>query len=178
MTLSTKRLRQRAFDAPASIDPVFNGSVRHADAATPLGHVQRQPVHRQQPVTARVVCLGVQCRPDAIIKRVTSVVVFALDRVVGAGLRPHIGVEILEGLKPPIADRDPASSVSFVSGIACVVAARFHALPTVILGGLAQSVSQRMLSGDGFVNTAARLSKTLLQVVGVDGFRVAAVALT
>jgi hypothetical protein len=71
--------------------------------------------------------------PSAVLWRVWAVVVDAINRVCGSGLRAHVGVEVLE-VQPSVTDRDAASPIVSVGGHARVETTRFHRCPNPILG--------------------------------------------
>lgn len=93
-------------------DPSVESGVIHRSFVEPCPQVLGHPVDRDASRARSVAALLNRRRPTAVIGGVGAVVVDAVERVLGGWSAPHVGKEILV-CAPPIADANPAASVSW-----------------------------------------------------------------
>ncbi len=79
-------------------------------------------------------------RPSTVIRRVWSVVVIAVDRMLSCGFRTHIGKEVLKRIKPSLADGNSTCAVIVEGVILSVETSGFHSLPRQMLRSACQSM--------------------------------------
>lgn len=129
--------------------------------------------------TPRVSPIGILLgsgRPPAVAGLVPTAVVDAVDGVVLAGARVHVGEEVPEAA-PPFTDGDATGAVAGVRGVPGVVAAAPHCLPGDVREGLglAVFVGRRPLSGVGR-ELGARLVRVFAREAGRTGLVLAGIA--
>lgn len=82
-----------------------------------------------------VVGLLFRCAPLAIIRGIWLGVIFPLNRC-SSWSRPHIGVEVLKRIEPPLADSDASAAVSWIAFVRWIGATLLHCSPCVVLSGV------------------------------------------
>ncbi len=71
--------------------------------------------------------------PSAVLGRVVAIVVDAVKRVLFAGARPHVGIEVLERC-PSITNLNAARSIVFVGSVLRKKTSAAHAIPNLVFG--------------------------------------------
>ena len=177
-------------DGPATLETAADRFLSNTDLLSPSSERLSSPVELDDVVRPTVPSLGRAIRPAAVLGRIRAVVI---DPVEGASnrARTHIGAEVLEGLTPPIANRDPAPAVICERAVVLGLAARAERSPRIPFRRLAQPVleiTDRKYSRRGSlhdVDTRAFISEapategcSLPKRRGVDCFLGAAAAST
>lgn len=91
---------------------------------------------------APIVGLRFGCRPLAIVRRVGSIVVDAIQGVCRRWFAAHVGKKGIERSQPPCADRDASAAVSLEVWILWIGAALLHACPRFIFWRVPRAVSE------------------------------------
>ena len=102
---------QSTCDRPPSIQAGPKHTLRPSFFACPLSDIQRLSFKGNEPVSSLVVHLLGICRPAAVVRRVSTMVLAALNRMPWGWLWPHICEKIREGMTPPFTDRDAPPAV-------------------------------------------------------------------
>lgn len=127
----------------------------------PFGNTQCSSIKCNPMVSALVQRLFLECRPAAITRLIISIVIDSINRVFGAGTRPHITIERFKRLVPLSAydySTCPIEREFFNAGI---LTSSPHTKPRLILGCFAAIVGS-----DSFCEqTAARSYLTSRYVV-------------
>ena len=115
-----------------------------------------------QKALAPVVALLKRCRPSAILRAIWSVVVDAIQRVLGRWLRPHVGQEGLKASLPPSAHRNTTAAPFFVAMMRAPEATGLQVAPRVVfrrssIAPASVAVLQVGLSGQVGMQAAATL---------------------
>lgn len=119
---------QGALDGPASPETGYQGRVGNAQPLGPICQQHSLTIVGQANVAATVSrLLGVR-RPSAVFGTVRAVVVNSVEGVFRRRARPHVSVEVLEGL-PALTYYDPTSAVVGPSRVVAVSAATTHPHP-------------------------------------------------
>ncbi len=122
--------RQGSFYAPtvgAQSRP--QRAVIHIEDARPFRHRLGAPVERNLSVPARIVRLFYMVRPSAVLGRVRTVIVDAVDRVLLRWASPHVFEERREVVAPTVTHPYSAASIIGELVVLRVVAAVFYSLP-------------------------------------------------
>lgn len=82
-------------------------------------------------------------RPAAVLGRVVSVAVDAVNRVLRRRARPYVLQEVLEAVEPAVAHTDTFAAVVLVVWPRRIGASLLHVLPAVVLGGSRSTVRNR-----------------------------------
>ena len=106
---------------------------------------ERLPLKPVELNLARVSGLFVLRSPSAISGLVISVVVYAVERVLGTWPSPNIGQEDIKG-HPFVADMDTSSTISVPVLVRLAIAPTAHFAPHPILGQLGASVRKSSFS--------------------------------
>lgn len=107
------------------------GHVRFPVQLTDLAHAvvcQLRPMVPISPRAQTVHALLAPRRPSAVLGRVRSVVVDAVEGVLRGGLRSHVGKEGVEATTPAVAYRDPSAAVGGVATMRRLLASSDHAV--------------------------------------------------
>jgi hypothetical protein len=95
---------------------------------------------------AAIVGLLFRSSPTAVIRRVASVVVYAVDRMTRRWASSHVGQEIFKAL-PSLADSNASASVIGIGWIGWSAASGFHFHPSAVFAGaLSSGVAMRGVS--------------------------------
>jgi hypothetical protein len=113
----------------ASDKQLIQGRSRHVDVRGELLDRHRHPLPND--VGAPVIRLRFGSRPSAIAGGVSDLI---LNSIEGHALGPssHIGEEVFERCKPPVADGNPLPAIREIVGVGFIVASLFHRLPRSI----------------------------------------------
>lgn len=79
--------------------------------------------------------------PSAILWRVITVCVDAVQRVIRRGARPHVGEKRFKGSRPSVTDGNSSCPVILVAVHARVKASSFHCSPYAVFGAVSQIMS-------------------------------------
>lgn len=165
------------FDAPAACKPFSNDRGTNRMLLGQISENNRLATILNNYVVGLVSGLLSWRGPAAILRLIVAVLVgVSVEGVLGAGPWTHVGIEVLERMKPPFADRDPAPAVPREGFMVAVRASGLHRSPTVVLGSASLSM---LCSGDdsalGFQASAA-LCDAANKAIAIDGLCSAAVA--
>lgn len=127
--------QQSTLHAPAMLQTPSQGSLLNACFFGPGDKRHGSSRECQQMVPPRISTLLSWRSPSAVLARVGTVVVDAINAVLRRGARPHVGIEVLKGL-PPLADGDAATAVPRKFTIPGIQAPLPHAGPDAVFGNL------------------------------------------
>lgn len=105
---------------------------------------------------AAIVRLLFRCGPVAIIRRVTGVVLAALNRVMSRWSRTHVGIEGWE-IVPAVTNRDASAAIVLPTVSFRIGTAPFHQRPYAIFSRCSQAVCGFHRLHDFSMNTTAAL---------------------
>ena len=132
MRLQVRSGNSLFFTPSIILDSAVNKVARKLELLAPFSSGHSFPVMGYISTPTHVIGLLFRCCPPAIIRRVITIIVDTVNRVLGGWLQTHIGKEIFKRIFPPIADSDSSTSVSRVFRVSDVVASIFYASPRVI----------------------------------------------
>jgi len=125
--------RQDLFDWQPSIEAGVERFLRHTKTPGPLRYRKAFPVVGQSAVVASIICLLYRRSPSAIIRFVIPIGVYAIKRICRPRALPNVLIESLEGIAPPLAYRNAAATVVFVTATRRVGTPLNHVRPNGIL---------------------------------------------
>lgn len=125
------RRSQDALKRPLKRQPRSQRFVGYANDRGPLADRVRPAIEGQVMVPPRVVVLIGACRPSTIVRRIRTVVINAVERVVRRGTRTHVANKGRE-LVPRLADDDPARPIVGEVLHPGIMATAFHSLPHAV----------------------------------------------
>jgi hypothetical protein len=102
--------RQSFFNGLPSFQSGEYGVCGEPEDLGPFGETESSSLERKESVPSRVPLLFSICRPTAVVRFVISIVVNAVERVVGRWAKTHIGEECFED-SPSFADFNSSASV-------------------------------------------------------------------
>ncbi len=171
VSLPLWRDSQRPLYRPASVNSSHNDVLGDAGFASPLTDTHSLPVVRKHSHPPAVVALFHLCRPSAVIGLIITVIVNAINAVVGRRLWSHVGQEVEERILPPLAHRNPTPSIKMVLGVSRVVAALPHGPPARVFRAFRLPLNTPVI-------TTTRKNLTASEMTTADGGGVSALALT
>lgn len=121
----------------------------------PLYYWPRLTIGGDYVISSRVGGLLSFGSPSAIIGLVVTVIVFAVNGMLLAGPRPHIGIEVLERRQPAVANADSTPAVIGKARILLVEAPYFHICPCLIFRKPTHSVRCEIAGVDFFRQASA-----------------------
>ena len=124
---------------------------------------------------ARVYSLFVPSSPPAILRRVTAVIVAAVERLVFRS-RAHVSVEVFKTFQPTLAHRNAATSIVGIVLSVSVVASLFHTRPDVVFGRVSATMFPASISEIFTLPTTARRRVSVVQFIHLDNAGRAAIA--
>lgn len=139
---SSRGRGQRTPDAPPVPESRVQAARRYAGHLRPFRHTQGFALKRQPADASRVASLRKAGGPPAIIRRVGTVVVDAVERVLWGRTIAHVREEVLEAVQPAVAHADAAPAIIGEGPIPRVYASLFSVRPTVVLPGLCATVRE------------------------------------
>ena len=80
--------------------------------------------------------------PSTVARRVTELIVDAVQTVSGRRTQPHIGDETLEGVQPLLTDRDPTAAVIRPAAVLRIRTALLHGSPREVFGTVGHTVRE------------------------------------
>lgn len=99
--------RQRAADRPFQHGDTLNhGGITQSEVTRKVLDGACQPIMCIQDHPSLIDALRSPTGPAAVLWRIAEIIIDAVDGVFRRGARPHIGIEVLEGIQPSLADRD------------------------------------------------------------------------
>lgn len=104
--------------------------------------------------------------PFHIAWLVMAVVVDAIDGMLIAWPRPHIGKELLEGMAPLLADANSTPSVVFESRMRGILASADNSRPSLIFTRIGSSVRDGAVGRAFLLEASATLMRSSHEVVG------------
>ena len=122
---------QSARGRPSDIQSMADRVSVESDALGPLDERQGFSLEGQSPIAALVACLRVPNGPSAVLGRVRTVIVDAVNRMPPRWARPHIVVEVRERDAPAVTDSYPASAVIWKGCASHVETPLAHSIPCV-----------------------------------------------
>lgn len=120
--------------------PHFYAAARDAEFARPFCQCSSYSLVGNQMIVSFVVSLLKAISPPAIIWRIVSIIVNALNRMTRRWSLPHVGVKILEGIDPAVAHGYTTTAVSWICRNVRVCTSRFYVRPTSVLRRLYHAV--------------------------------------
>lgn len=168
-TASSSRRAQNSLYTPSARQPVVDDVNRHVHFPRPLRPCFGLALVCHFAVSAVIVgLLEIGC-PGAVFWGIGPVVVPPINRMQLRGPGPHVGIEGLERVPPPITDDNPAATIPFVRFSLNVVATLFHPAPDLVLRKIGAAVGRVVGSEPLHVEAAATHLPSGLQVAGGDG---------
>lgn len=171
---STERLRQRTFNCPAAGQSRSQCQRGDADLSAPISQRFSFSCILKHPITSSVVGLLDARGPLAILRRIVSVGVSAIQGVLVRWTRPHIIQEVLERLRPSLAHSDSSATIVRMFRFA----AAFHGCPDSKLSRLTFAMRNRFFTefdAHFMMKTSARF-RCRMQRILLDMFHGAAIA--
>lgn len=150
--------------------------VIQSQAVAPLSKRQRLSLVLNHFIAAAIACLLCLYRPSTVARLVVAIIVFAVNGMLVTRALPHVGVEVLKRVEPPLADRYSAVKVPFLPVRIRQGASGNHISPASIFAGVEHSVSQLPCSRLVIFQAAAAFADTRLEVCGRDNGFIAAFA--
>ena len=98
------------------------------------------PVISQEATVSAIPALLRPCSPDAVVRGISKVIVFSINLMIRRWTRPHVGIEFLKTIEPPVTYGDSPSSVIPVGGKIGPRAAGNHIPPDSIFRGLTKAM--------------------------------------
>jgi len=146
-----------------------------SDFRRPVGHGVGATLMSQERVRSRISSLLRGCRPAAVAGRVWPIIVNAVDRMLSAWPRAHVGVEALERVPLRSHENAPGSVIGeiAVSGIRATGA---QLPPRFMFHGLRQTVCRVHLRHPSRPVAPARGDATASEIARIDRCHGAAVA--
>lgn len=132
--------RQDSLDRPAVPKSRRYGKLVYASDDGPFPNGPGIPVVRQVASVAFVLLLNCVSGPNAIVRGISTVIIYAFECVAGVRLCSHVCQKVLES-KPSLTDGDTAAPIAGVDDAARVSATFEHASPCAIFSCLSFSVS-------------------------------------
>jgi len=114
-------------------EPTHNGELAQMEPPRPCVHAERNAVDGDLASARSVLSLLLVRRPLAILRRIPSVVVDAVNAVLQRWPRPHVGHEGRERTPPLGADGNAPTAIPFVEVSVGVLASSNHVLPHSVL---------------------------------------------
>ena len=170
-------LREDTLRSPSVIDAVVKNVSRNSQNISPLRDGQCLPVMRESNITSFVVHLFFDSSPSAIIRRIRSSIV---DAVQSAPLRgiPHILKEISKRLAPTGAHDNTAPAIAGVGFMSRIVATSKHCDVCPVQRVVRKSVLQASGEASFRTETTATLCVSGSQFVAANLSLIAAIAKT
>lgn len=161
------------FDRPSLFKTIFQGMWRKLYFSSPLGNSHRSPVERDFLGTSHVSVLFSDCCPSTVSRFVMSVVVDAVNLMLGSWATSHVGKKINKGFSPSFAHFNPATTVVLIASVLWVCASLHEMRPDAVFGRIVKSVF------DGPApKTSTRLCGSAPEVGEADLFGATAIAFT
>jgi hypothetical protein len=172
--------RDGALGVPAGLKPASDTPLAESSSTNPLIQVSGLSKSRESHGVAPVGTLLPPRRPAAVLWRIWSVVVDALNGVTCRWAWPHVLKERRKAVSPAVADGDAAPAVASERLVARGMAALAHMTPRCVLGR-APPVGRVPMSGlqcpsQLALETAARLRGPVLEILAIAIRRASAVA--
>ena len=177
---------QGFLQCPSFFQPSVQAAIRHAQGVRPFNHGARLSVPCDDHVGTAIAGLLCGRGPSAILRRVRTIIIDAIQLMFGSGACAHVGEKVIEQ-SPSVTDRNPACSIVYVPFIARIKASGFHGTPDVILRRICLSMSQavpfpkvthrlEVLARRFSMQASARFDVTISQVTQAQRRVVAALA--
>lgn len=154
------RLHNGIVLAPSDIKAGGKSAGVHVALNCPVLKALGNPVNSNHPVSSGVSSLFLLCSPSAVLWAVVSIVVDAVNRVLGRWPRPHVLDKCLKRVSPSFTDLDATPTVQREPFIGWVGATLNHHDPDFVNGGFRKAV--RSIYCDGYLSheTPARASSS------------------
>ena len=127
------RRAEGALYRPAATKAGTQGGTVYVESLSPLRQAMRFAPECDQPVRAGIPGLFLLGRPSAVLRLIVSVIINAVNAMLGRRPRAHVGEERLERISPALADADTAMAVPLVRRVVGVITAAFHPCPRAVL---------------------------------------------
>ena len=178
MTARMGRYRQSesVTHGPANFESPCDHGCGESGVTCPVLQDQAPSVMFDAPVTATIALLHSLCRPSAVINRVWSVVVDAVQRVTDRWPWSHIQQKSGEVITPLSAHVDATASVAWEVLASGVVAASLSARPCPVFDGAALAVRQVFRRGNLSAQTSTTARMSNLDSPRTDDFHATAIA--
>lgn len=150
-------------NGPAFAESLVDRCVRSIESSGPFSHRQRLAFGCENPVVAFVSSLLTSCGPEAILRRIGTVIVAPFKRRPFRA-RPHVGVENRKRLAPTITHGDSSAAIVLKRMICVFVTSAFRMRPRSILWALCEPVSSFCLRDKGSARAAATLTAFSQQI--------------
>ena len=156
----------------------MNSRFWNAKTSGPLHDGQCLSVVGEEVVDGAVVHLNKACRPSAVFRAVVPIIIDAVKRMIIRWSRPHVVVERLKTLAPPVTYRYTPGAVPRPHLAALLVAPLQHGMVDKILGGFPDKPRVTVLDATVGIPTPAGFCLTDFQVMRVNhgGFSALALA--
>ena len=126
------RPRESIFDGPSPIETIEDCALGNADFSSPLSNGLSLVAEGQCSVRAAVVVLNFSECPSTVVRIVVAVGIDAIKRIFRAGAFAHIGKEVLEAVKPAVANGYAATAIVRIADIGPGIATRLHCCPGLV----------------------------------------------
>ena len=142
----------------------------------PFGHCASNAIDLDVDVRAFVRRLLGQCRPAAVLRRVWSVVIDAIDGMSWRRARTHVLKELREISEPRLVDVDATASIVGIPRVGWIAAAFPHIEPRLVFGTARESVCRASGLDALSLYASTALRDALLQIRSGNNLRPATVA--
>jgi hypothetical protein len=149
--------KQGIFRSPPGTNTIANGHLINAQFLRPLGNIECQSVRGEQNITSPIVGLLFVCHPFAITRFVMAAIINSINGVLRRWFWPHVIIEILKGLAPPLAYYDSTAAVVLIVSAIFVVASSQYPAPSPMLRGVSHTVNLGTI-GVAYATTSRRLA--------------------
>jgi hypothetical protein len=143
-----------------------NNDTRDTGTFGPLNDRHGDFIVGEKSVAQLVSALFFSCRPAAVAWIVTTIVVDAVNRVLGRWCDTHVLKKQIKRLAPAITDGYSATAIRLKSGVLGIVASLFHPLPRIVLFGAREAMRLSSVP-DLLSDAAATLCASVSQVCPV-----------
>ncbi len=140
-----------------SIDSRKDSSLRQAEPLAPFCYGESFAAVSDATIRSLITGLFFSCRPSAILRGIVTIVVDALDAVLGRRIT-HVGIEVFKRL-PTLADLNATRTVVMVRGAARILTSVFHTSPCSPNPRSTESMAETHLRRSFTPKTPTALSK-------------------
>ena len=144
------------------------GAIVNVQDGGPFGESMSFTLVGDTDIYTRVVCLLSRACPSAVLWRIRTIVVNAVNRIARAWARSHISIEGGEVRFPAVTHNNSAPAIVVICAMIRIVASGFHANPYLVFRELGQAVFRDCIREGISPETAAALGVPTSQVAAAN----------
>ena len=122
-------------NGPASTESAVDDRPTQSGSLGPFGQTERFSLERDDSVCPFVSALMAWDGPATIFWSVITIIVDAIQGVLGRWFWSHVSKELREVIEPFLTNADASSSIIVPTGMAFIATSFFHACPCPVFGG-------------------------------------------